>query len=244
MAASLAHEIRNPLAALEVSTTLLQRKLGEKSPAAGLVETLQDQVRRLSGTANDCLEYVRPLELNRSPVDLTALLDEVLAAAAVEEHSPRLKVVREYPPEAVVVSADMERLRQTFLNLVRNASEAIGGESGVLKLTVESSVPGPVPAAGRFARVRVYDSGPGIPEDIRERVFNPFFSTKPKGSGLGLPWARKVVDAHGGVLDVESEPGQWTAFTVRLPLPTAAVSPELIVTGDAIHEAQDSDCRG
>jgi PAS domain S-box-containing protein len=243
MAASLAHEIRNPLAALELTTALLKRKLGDKGEVKDLLATLQQQVRRLSGTVETSLEYVRPLALARSPADLVSVLDAAVEAAAPTENAPKVEIVRHYSPGGVPVSVDSPRFHEALLNLIRNALEAMAERGGVLKLTLEvPSAAAPLPP-GSFAQIRVGDTGTGIPDEIRPKIFNPFFSTKTDGSGLGLAWTRKVVDAHGGILDVESRPGEGTVFTIRLPLPSAATALELIPTGVTLHEAQDSGSR-
>lgn len=233
MAASLAHEIRNPLAALELSTTLLRRRLDEGGPEAKLATTIQEQIRRLSATVNHSLEFIRPLDLVMDPTNITDLIN-----AALEEALPadtgKITIVRRFPPEPVVLAADPTRLRQAFVNLARNAVEAMEKSGGVLAVDVQ-----PLMDA---CWIRFSDTGPGIPDDIRDRIFAPFFSTKPKGSGLGLAWSRKVLDAHGGLLDVACKPGQGTVFSIRLPA-AISVSDDL-PTGESLHEAQDSSCRG
>ena len=234
MAAALAHEIRNPLAALELSTTLLRRRLGDGSAEAKLACTLQEQIRRLSATVNHSLDYVRPVDLTLATANVTELIDLALDEAVPADGSGNVTLVRRFPAEPVVLRADPIRLRQAFANLARNAVEAMERTGGVLAIEVQAAPDG--------CWIRFTDSGPGIPADIRDRIFAPFFSTKPRGSGLGLAWCRKVVDAHGGILDVESEPGKVTVFSIRLP---AAVStPVAIPTGETLHEAQDTSCRG
>jgi signal transduction histidine kinase len=113
-------------------------------------------------------------------------------------------------------------------------------KGGVLRCVVQVPLDTGQAVPVRSALVRVVDSGPGIPEEIRHRIFNPFFSTKPQGSGLGLAWTRKVIDAHGGVLDLESRSGRGATFTIRLPLPNLAAAPGIVPAGDFLHEAQDS----
>lgn len=241
MAASLAHEIRNPLAALEVTTTLLRRRMERAGQPMELLETLQEQVRRLSGTVTTSLEYVRPLALNPAPFDLARLLDEAVESAAPVADDARIRVVRHYAALRPTMNVDGPRLREALTNLVRNAMEAMADNGGVLKLEIST----PDAAAGLTGAnvvIRVTDTGGGISAEIRSKIFNPFFSTKPQGSGLGLAWSRKVVDAHGGVLDVNSQEGEGTSFTLRLPLPSVATTPEIVTTGETLHEASDSGC--
>jgi two-component system sensor histidine kinase HydH len=239
MAASLAHEIRNPLAALEVTTTLLRRKLPATGRCHDLVDTLQDQVRRLSRTVNASLEYVRPLQIHAASSDLASLLDQALEDCTPSEVAPKVEIVRWYPQEPVFLEVDNARLREALVNVMRNALEAMGRRAGVLKLSLEMSRRASVgnPAS---VIIRISDTGPGIPDDIRSLIFNPFYSTKPSGSGLGLAWTRKVVEAHDGFLDVDSGSREGAVFTIRLPLSSAATAPELTPAGDSQHETQDS----
>jgi signal transduction histidine kinase len=230
MAASLAHEIRNPLAALEVSLTLLRRRLGAAGPEADLAVTLQEQVRRLSAIVNTSLEYVRPLGLAMAPVDVAALVEDAVTTACATRSDGRVEVRRHYAGHVGARLADADRLRQAFLNVLRNAVEALGPGGGTVDIEV-----GMGPEAGAPIVIAVADDGPGIPEEVRPRIFHPFFSTKPEGSGLGLAWTRKVVDAHGGVVDVDSRPGEGTVFTLRLPLPPA---PPIVQTTAAIGETR------
>ncbi|MFQ5718315.1 MAG: nitrogen regulation protein NR(II) [Acidobacteriota bacterium] len=235
MAASLAHEIRNPLASLDLSTTLLRRRLPPEGKEAKLATTLQEQIRRLSTTVNRALEYVRPLDLKTTSVNLAHMVDLAIQdAAAGENGEGKTRVVRRFPDEAVTIQADAARLREAFVNLVRNAVEAMASAGGVLEISIQTTP--------SDCRVRFADSGPGISGDLVDKIFAPFFSTKPKGSGLGLAWCRKVVDAHGGILDVVSTDGEGAAFCIRLPRTVA--TPIAVPTGDTLHEAQDSCCRG
>ena len=233
MAAALAHEIRNPLAALDLSTTLLRRRLkngGEEERR--LAGTIQDQIRRLSRTVNSSLEFVRPLDLTPVEIDLRELVDDAVGSASPDGDAD-IDLVRSYPDTPVRATADAMRLREAVINVIRNACEAMRDqETRRLAVQIEETTAGP--------SIRVTDTGPGIPEPIREKIFHPFFSTKPQGSGLGLAWCRKVIDAHGGVLDVDVGAQGGTAVIIRLP---AAAAPVTLAAGDNFHEAQNPDCR-
>ncbi|MFQ5766450.1 MAG: nitrogen regulation protein NR(II) [Acidobacteriota bacterium] len=239
MASSLAHEIRNPLAALEVTASLLKRRLAARGEEIGMVQTLQEQIRRLSGTVNSCLEFVRPLRVQMVPLDLVPVLENALQVADCNDES--IRVIRQFPQDVRPVLGDAGLLGQALLNLVRNALEAMAEHGGVLKISLEVPPPDTLQVAGTMARLSISDSGPGIPEDIRQKIFNPFFSTKSNGSGLGLAWTRKVIDAHGGMIDVDSHTGRGSVFIIRLPLPAAASAPELFTTGEML-QAQDPGC--
>ena len=237
MAASLAHEIRNPLAAIDVSCKLLQRRLQAASPlddkGLELLAKVTSEVRRLNHTITSSLEFVRPLELHAERAELLGLLDEAIAVAAERAGKPAIRVERRYPPTVPPFLMDRQKLRQVFENLIINAMEAMG-QAGRVTVEVEllaapsgASVPyasnekrerDPWQTFERFAVIRIADTGPGIGADERDRVFYPFFTTKQQGSGVGLSMAKKIVDSHRGLIDVDDAPGGGALFTVRLPM--------------------------
>jgi len=231
MAANLAHEIRNPLASIEVSCSLLKRKVPEATNERELLEKIIAEVRRLNRTITSSLEFVRPLSPSLAPTRLADVLDDALAVAVGRRGKPGIRVQRTARGEVGTFAMDAGQVRQVFENLFLNAMEAMG-ESGTLRVEV-STVPAPAASmtpyrpggasdgAAKFdayAVVRVADSGPGIQPEHLEKLFYPFFTTKPNGSGVGLPMAKKIVDSHRGVIDVSTEPGAGTVFTVRLPM--------------------------
>ena len=237
MAASLAHEIRNPLAAIDVSCKLLERRLQAASPrdenGLGLLAKVTSEVRRLNKTITSSLEFVRPLALEVERGDLLGLLEEAIAVASERSGKPEIRVERRFPELVAPFLMDRQKLRQVFENLLINAMEAMG-EAGRVAVLVEllaaprgASVPYPTePERDRdpwqtfeqFAVVRVVDSGPGIRPEDRDRVFYPFFTTKQHGSGVGLSMAKKIVDSHRGLIDLDDAPGGGALFTVRLPM--------------------------
>ncbi len=231
MAANLAHEIRNPLASIEVSSSLLKRRFPVEAAERELLDKIIAEVRRLNRTITSSLEFVRPLSLSLNPASLDGVLDDALTVAVGRRGKPGLHVDRIASPEGNEFLMDRGQLRQVFENLFLNAMEAMG-EEGTLTIEVStarapaaSSTPyRPVgmPAARTtfesYAVVRVSDTGPGIPEEHLDKLFYPFFTTKKHGSGVGLSMAKKIVDSHRGVIDVASRPGEGTTFTVRLPM--------------------------
>jgi signal transduction histidine kinase len=232
MSANLAHEIRNPLASIEVTCSLLKRRLKDDG-SLEMLQKITSEVRRLNNTITSSLEYVKPLSLSPTLHDIDHLLDEAINVAQGRRGKPGIKVERLATEKLQPFLMDRAQLRQVFENLFINAMEAMGDE-GVL--TVEtSSVAAPASAStpylpgetgkskqdrnfDRFAVIRVADTGPGIPEAQIEKLFYPFFTTKKQGSGVGLSMARKIVDCHRGLMDVESTTGSGAVFTVRLPM--------------------------
>ncbi len=232
MAASLAHEIRNPLAAIEVTAGLLRRRLGGQEEPLRLVEKIAADVARLNRTVTKGLEFARVLSPERTVQPLEPLLDASVEEAANRFPDHDVSVIRCYHSGAPAVPVDGTLLRQVFVNLVVNAFEAMGARG---RLTIETrpvARPDREPAA---VEVVVRDTGPGIPAEVREKVFSPFVTTKKGGSGIGLAMARKIVECHHGMIDVRCEPGEETAFTVRIP----CAEPD---TGRG--DAQDSRGRG
>ncbi|HZN56262.1 MAG TPA: ATP-binding protein [Candidatus Polarisedimenticolaceae bacterium] len=231
MAANLAHEIRNPLASIEVSTSLLKRRLPDSAGERELLDKIIAEVRRLNRTITSSLEFVRPVSLTLAPASIRAVLDDALTVALGRRGRPGIRIERTESRELPDFLMDRGQLRQVFENLFLNAMEAMG-ETGVLGIDV-GTIPAPAsgttpyrPAGARDARsafdayavVRVSDTGCGVPADHLDKLFYPFFTTKTHGSGVGLSMAKKIVDSHRGVIDVASRPGAGTVFTVRLPM--------------------------
>lgn len=236
MAASLAHEIRNPLASIEVSCALLKRRAGEDAESLRLLEKVTREVRRLNDTINSSLEFVRPLTLRRELHDLHQLLDAAIDVALTRAGEPGAAIVREYSPGIDPFLMDRVQLRRVFANLVINAVEAMSHrgtihvETELIPAPSSSSVPYSPDGSGKpdpwecetFAVVRVSDDGPGIPPEERDKIFYPFYTTKQRGSGVGLSNVRKIVDSHRGLIDVDRSPCGGARFTVRLPMARGA----------------------
>lgn len=217
MAAGVAHEIRNPLASISGSIELLKSALPREDENATLMEIVLREVDRLNGLVTDLLEYARPRERMPASIDVGALLAETVRVFAQDRSAPKLAVRFDPPPgdEAITVTADPAQLRQVVWNLLRNAAEAMpdGGEI-VVSLAAE----------GGMAEVSVTDQGVGIAADEQERIFEPFYTTKTRGSGLGLPTVHRIVTEHGGTIALRSAPGAGTRVTFRLPAAAAATT--------------------
>jgi two-component system sensor histidine kinase PilS (NtrC family) len=223
LAASIAHEIRNPLAAISGSVELLSRGVPEPQDGARLREIVLREIARLDALIRDFLRYARPAPPKLEAVPLLPLLDDVarMLAPAVPAGA-RLEV--EGDPGAVAL-ADATQLRQVLWNLVRNAFDALEGPgvvrveaSRVVGAPQEEGTGGRKPSAGGSGCVEIVvaDTGRGIPLAELERIFDPFYTTKPEGTGLGLPTVHRIVEAHHGALSVESQPGVGTRFRLRL----------------------------
>ncbi len=228
MAAAIAHEVKNPLAGIEVMAGVLRRQLAEQGEAQAVLTDIIKEAKMANAIVQEVLEFVRPIRLQ---VDETSVGPAVDAAVSLaESKAPRggTDVTVAVPAGLPALHADHYQLTQLFTNLLINAFEALGGRGHVriTARTIELERIPDVPLRHAVV-VEVTDDGPGMDAELIDRVFNPFFTTKPQGSGLGLAIVRKIVDAHDGRIDLESAPGRGT--TVRVTLP---------VTGDEHHAHQ------
>jgi two-component system, NtrC family, sensor histidine kinase HydH len=208
MAAGLAHEIRNPLAALSGAIQMMKDELRCDPDQERLMRIILREADRLSGLVSNFLMYARPAAGRPVPVDLERALAETLELFAKTDTVRSRVALRLQAQAGVWVEIDPGHLRQVIWNLLTNAAEAIAGPG---EIRVELS-----PAGPREACLKVTDSGQGMPPDILRSMFDPFFSTKPSGTGLGLSIVQRILDACGCRLDVDSEPGRGTTFTILL----------------------------
>jgi two-component system sensor histidine kinase PilS (NtrC family) len=209
LAAGIAHEIRNPLAAISGSIELLNASMATDAARENkeLMGIVLREVERLNGLITDLLEFARPRALETQRLDVAATMAEMLRVFENDKRLGGAAVELRAPEGAVEVDADPGQLRQVVWNLLRNAAEAAPGQP----ITVE------VRGDERFASLTVRDRGPGIPAEHRARMFEPFFSTKDGGTGLGLATVHRIVEEHKGAVEIESPPGGGAAVTVRLP---------------------------
>jgi two-component system, NtrC family, sensor histidine kinase HydH len=214
MSAGLAHEIRNPLGVIKGSAETLNKRLASSDAVAvELAGYISSEVNRLNSIVTRFLDFARPHELEKQPAEIEPLVERALKAAHDRWPEAKVQVERRFADGIAPISVDAERCEQVFTNLVMNAYEAMSPEGGTLRVSIN---PGPTHAM-HGVQVTIEDSGPGIPAEQREQIFNPFFTTKKSGVGLGLSIVSKIVDDHGGWIRVESEPGHGARFRVFLP---------------------------
>lgn len=210
-AAAAGHEIKNPLNALSLQLELLRIQLSDPPPKVReILATLRRKIGTLDRRVHELLDIARPRELTLTRLDLTELLRRVAEDARAATAARGAHIVLELPDAPLWVDGDAERLEQVFDNLTRNALEAMP-EGGELRLAAETT--GPL-----FATATVTDSGVGIPPENLDKIFQPYFTTRESGHGLGLFLVFSIVQGHGGMIEVTSAPGEGTRFTVRLPL--------------------------
>ena len=223
LSAGLAHEIRNPLGVIKGSAEMLNQKLQDSNPlAAELGGYISNEVNRLSILVTRFLNFARPLHAETSPRNITALLDHALESVASQWQGGTVQVRKEYQANLPQVPLDEGLFEQAFVNLIQNAYEAMGANGGTLTLRVARAEQNDV--AG--VEVKMKDTGPGIPADQREQIFNPFVTTKATGVGLGLSIVSKIMDEHRGSIRAESKPGEGACFVVFFPAVTHLVRAE------------------
>jgi signal transduction histidine kinase len=233
VAAQLAHEVRNRLGGIRLFLGLTRRRLDGDAEGCAYLDRAEGEVLAANGKMGEILDYVRPLSLDPVPTAVGDLLREALESTLARFPEAEVEVAWALAPDLPLIPLDPERIRDAFANLFANAVEAMG-DHGTLHVaarleegTVWVTAPGKVDIPGlrgygeshsRRLRVDVCDDGPGMPPEVLRRVFQPFYTTKDHGSGLGISTAQKVFDAHTGSLDLRSVPGAGTHFTVRLPV--------------------------
>jgi signal transduction histidine kinase len=208
LAASIAHEVRNPLAGMKGALEVLRKELAVKPSNLEIVDELLAQIVRLEQLVRDLLTFARPRALSLELFDLHELLDRLLRTYKEQADHLGVTVERIYGPSTGHMHADPRQMEQVFLNLIYNALQAMDG-GGTLTVSTRAEEPNIV--------ITLSDTGKGIPETDMPKILQPFFTTKHRGSGLGLPIVKKVSEAHGGSIEIVSVVGQGTTVTVSIP---------------------------
>ena len=213
----LAHEIRNPLSSLDIHVQLLEEDLASlapeaRKPLASRLEIIHGELHRLDGIVERFLRLAGPSGLDLEPVDVPRMITHVCDLLRVEASTRQIDIATQFEAALPNVKADPIRMTQALMNLVINAVQAVDHQ-GRVEVTAAKS-----PAADAVM-LRVRDTGPGIPADKLTEIFDPYYSTKAEGSGLGLWIAQQIATAHGGSLVAANPPGGGALFTLTLPLP-------------------------
>ena len=215
LSAGLAHEIRNPLGVIKGSAEMLTQKLqGADELARELAGYISTEVNRLSALVTQFLNFARPLHAHLYPADITALLNRVLTNVSEHWKGKPVQIERDYASDLPLVPLDESLCEQAFINLVQNAHEAMEERGGTLQVEVARVIQNDTEGV----LVRLTDNGPGIPDALREEIFNPFVTTKKTGVGLGLSIVSQIVDGHHGTIRVEKGPQGGASFMVFFPL--------------------------
>ena len=210
MAATVAHEIRNPLSSIRGFAQFFANLFGEKTEERTYALAMMEESNRLNRVVSELLDYARPLELKIEPTSIETLFLDIVRRLELEQSTSCIEIIQEIQPDMPIVKLDHDRILQVLLNLTRNSIDAMpnGGKLilSAVWLTERNSV-----------QIGVQDTGEGIPQADLRRLFEPFFTTKTRGAGLGLAVVRKIVDAHDGEVEVKSEEGVGTHVILTTP---------------------------
>jgi signal transduction histidine kinase len=229
MSAGLAHEIRNPLGVIKGSAEMLHQKLGESNPLASeLAGYISSETNRLSALVTRFLDFARPLHAELAVQEIAPVLDRALRSVSLssinKEEAALVRVERQYQANLPPIPLDESLCEQAFANLIQNAYDAMGSDGGVLRVMAARAHN----ADRDGIEVRIEDTGPGIPDELREQIFNPFVTTKKTGVGLGLSIVSRIIDGHHGTIRVENGreegPRRGAAFVIFLPASAEAAA--------------------
>ena len=234
MAAGIAHEIKNPLAGISAAVTIIRDDIATADPRNAILGEVLQQVQRLDKTVNDLLFFGKPSLPELSCIDINYVLETTCKFASQHRSVVNIEKRINLAPDLLTVYADGKQMQQVFLNLFLNAFQAMA-DGGTLTITT-----GRVFRQGReYVSIDVDDTGPGIPPQILEKIFTPFFTTKAQGTGLGLPICSKLIKMHDGDIRVSSDDSHGTVFTIELP---ACSTQEIDTLRRADETEQDTGC--
>jgi signal transduction histidine kinase len=227
LTAGVGHEVKNPINAIVVHLELLRNKVHAGGDALRHLDIIQSEIRRLDRVVQTLVDFSRPVELQLKDQDLRGVVSSVLMLASAEFQTRGVTVESQAPTRSVFCRVDADLLEQALLNVVINGAQAMAS-GGILEVRVTED--------SRWAYIRIRDHGEGIPDEIRARIFDLYFTTKKEGSGIGLAMTYRILQMHHGQIDVESKAGSGTTFVLRLPLISAGSGQRVVLdsTGHAI----------
>jgi signal transduction histidine kinase len=208
------HEVKNPINAIVVHLELLRNKLsGPDARAMRHLEIIESEIQRLDRVVQTLVDFSRPVELQLKEQDLRRIVSGVLMLASAELETHNVRVSSHMPERPMITKVDADLIKQAILNVVLNGAQAMS-QGGELHVTVRED--------GRMASIEISDSGSGIPDDIRAKIFDLYFTTRKDGSGIGLAMTYRIIQLHNGSIDVQSEQNIGSTFTLKLPLLASA----------------------
>jgi PAS domain S-box-containing protein len=215
-AAELAHEVKNPLNAMNIQMTVLKREIQDGKKLSGkakkelleIVSIVQKELNRLSGFVEECLHFSKTGELNKSNVDMGGILNEIVSLLMPQAQLHGIQIELDITNGLPKVMVDKDKVKQAILNILINGIEAMP-DGGKLQVSAER--------VGHEIWISCQDTGPGIPDEIKDKIFNLFYTTKDGGTGVGLSFAQNIVQAHGGVIRLEQST-QGSKFVIAIPI--------------------------
>jgi signal transduction histidine kinase len=214
LTAGLAHEIRNPLVAIKTLTQLLPERLDDEEFRSNFLQIASGEVDRISSLVTELLDFARPSDPKLDLEDVNTILDGMILLVSTETKKKQINITKNYASDLPPVQVDREQIKQVFLNILLNAIEATR-ENGKIDVKTRSFIK---PGGEPYVQIEFTDTGSGIPEEYMEDIFNPFFTTKSTGSGLGLSISNQIVQDHRGYIHVESQLSKGSSFFINLPV--------------------------
>jgi signal transduction histidine kinase len=222
------HEVKNPINAIVVHLELLRNKLGDTgAPALRHLDVIDSEIHRLDRVVQTLVDFSRPVELQLREQDLRPVINDVLLLATEELSTHKVRLVSRLTSNPLMANIDADLLKQAVLNVVQNGAQAME-QGGKLEVTLEED--------RKTAILRIADEGPGIPEELREKIFDLYFTTKSGGSGIGLAMTYRILQFHHGSIEVKSNQGRGTEFLLRIPLAAAEWSRKHLPPADGTSE--------
>ena len=217
LTAGLAHEIRNPLVAIRTFTQLLPERYDDPEFRNGFQGLALKEVDRICGLINDLLSFARPSKPNVAPENISDVVENIARILETQAKEKNVEITREFDLSLPKVWIDKEQMKQVFMNLILNAIQAMN-DGGSIVISTRISARSNAELIKEYVQVGIRDTGAGIPEENLEHIFDPFFTSKDEGSGLGLAVSHQIVQEHGGFLTVESTVGKGAVFFVHVPV--------------------------
>jgi signal transduction histidine kinase len=212
---TIAHEIRNPLNFINLSIDHLLDKLKSENlnkDYVNLLQNMKQEIYRINNLITEYLEYTKPLKLNKRSVNILEIINEVISLVEVSTQQKGINIITKYNVDNnLVLNLDIDLIKSCLLNIITNALQAME-KSPVKNLFIETEL------ENNNILIKIKDTGEGVSEEIKEKIFEPFFSTKKEGLGLGLPLAKKVIEEHNGKIEFLSKLGQGSEVKIYLPL--------------------------
>jgi two-component system, NtrC family, sensor histidine kinase HydH len=224
LAAGVAHEIRNPLTSIKLLIQTEARRQSARPMDSKELQIIQEEIARMERTIQGLLDFARPPALRHGRLDLRDIVERTIELVEGRAHQQNVSIIEELPKHPLWIDGDPEQLHQVFVNLLLNGIDSMP-QGGTLHVAVEE------PSEDDICRLSISDSGGGIPQDILERLFEPFVTSKDRGTGLGLAVSRRIVQEHRGALKVANRSEKGAVFTVELPLEAEQTGPMISVNG-------------
>ncbi|MDD3050476.1 MAG: ATP-binding protein, partial [Candidatus Cloacimonetes bacterium] len=232
MAANVAHEIRNPLSGIGGFAGLLDRQLEPDDPKKQFVKPIIEGVSRLNNIVSNLLTFTKPQQIKPNRVNINDTISEIIDffSFSLKNEKKNIEIITDFDSEDSEIYLDVQMFQQVLINLLKNASEAVDPENGIIKITTTISVPlqmsdildedekDELTRMFSFVEIQISDNGCGMDDSTQNKLFSPFFTTKDDGNGLGLAICKKIIQLHKGDIFVTSQPGEGTTFSINLPL--------------------------